>query len=221
MRLRNCLRMGAVFFFSCGAASAATLLNVTDTLASTDPTQLGRLSRNGIQQDWVGTEPFPGVINPGTSYFYQTYSVNVGVTSFIQITFDDTGPSEFVSAYVGAYLPDSAGAPNFGLDTNWLGDAGSSGNLSGGGPRSFQVIAAANSNLIVVVNNTTGGVFLPLNNGTYNLHVEGFIDQNFDNPPPAVPEPSSRLFLTVGLLGLTGLAYSKRPRHSSRRSSRI
>ena len=213
----NRLRVGtgAVLFLFCGVASANTLLNVTDTLTSSDPTQTGRLSRNGVAQDWVGTETFPGVINTGTSYFYQTYSVNVSVTSFIQITIDDAGTSEFASAYVGTYLPDSAGAPNFGFDTNWLGDAGGSGNFFAVDPRSFQVIVPAGDELVVVVNNTTGGP-LPPDNGTYNLLVEGFIDQNFDNP--SVPEPSGIVLMTsaLGALGFAVLRRGKRPHATSR-----
>lgn len=202
------LRVGAVLFLLCGVASAETLLNVTDTLTNADPTQTGRLSRNGIAQDWVGSEPFPGVINVGTAYFYQTYSVNVGVTSFIQVTLDDASANEFASAYVGAYLPDSAGAPNLGFDTNWLGDAGASGNLFGVDPRSFQVIVPAGDELVVVVNNTTGGPSLPATNGTYNLLVEGFLDQNFDNPS-SVPEPSGIGLMTTAL-GALGLAVLRR-----------
>jgi hypothetical protein len=185
-------------------------------LASFDPTQLGRLSRNGIPQDWVGSEPFPGVINPATSYFYQTYSVNVGADTFIQITFDDVSTSEFASAYVGAYLPNSAGSPNFGFDTNWLGDAGTSGNFFGVDPVFFQVIVPANSDLVVVVNNTTGGAVLPVSNSTYNLLVEGFIDQNFTDAPStsSVPEPSGLVLMTAAL-GAIGLAQLRRRKRSN------
>ena len=46
-----------------GLAHGAVLYTNTVSLLSTDPTQLGRLSRNGVPQDWSGQEPFPGVIN--------------------------------------------------------------------------------------------------------------------------------------------------------------
>jgi hypothetical protein len=201
LKLRDCLGGVVVFSLVCGTASAATLLNVTDMLTDTDSTQLGRLSRNGLPQDWAGSEAFPGVFSIGTSYFYQTYFVNVGERAFVQISLDDVATSEFVSAYVGAYSPNSAGSPNFGFDTNWLGDAGTSGNYFGVDPVFFQVIVPANSTLVVVVNNTTGGA-LPVSNGTYNLLVEGFYDQDYSESP----EPSGAILMTaaLGALGLFG-----------------
>ncbi len=188
------LALVAVVLLLGGVASAATLLNVTDALASTDATQTGRLSRNGIAQDWVGTELFPGVINPTTAYLYRTYAVNVGAKNFVQISFDDVTAIEFVSAYLGAYLPDSGAAPDLGFDTNWLGDAGTSGNYFGVDPLFFQVIVPANSTLILVVNSTAATATF----ATYNLLVEGFYDSSYDD----VPEPSGAILMTGAFVAL-------------------
>jgi len=197
VKARHGLGLGAALLLLCGVASGATLGSFSDILNSTDPTQLGRLSRNGIPQDWVDSEAFPGVINTTTSYRYQTYSVNSGPNTFIQVTIDDIGTTEFASAYLGAYLPGSAG-PNLGLDTNWLGDAGSSGNFFGTDPISFQVVVPIDSTIIVVVNNTSGS----LSGSTpYNLLVEGWIDSSFDDAPPSTPtpEPSSVIMMTTSM----------------------
>jgi len=175
-------------------SQADILFDITDQLVAGDPTQLGRLSRNGIQQDWAGSETFPGVINSTTSYHYTTYSVNVGFTPFIQIDFDSFNTSNtFISAYDVSYNPDSAGAPNFGFDVNWLGDAGASGNFFGLDPRFFNVIATPNTNLIVVVNDTvagSGGLLQP-----YHLTVEGYVDADFT----PTPEPSMFVVCFAGL----------------------
>lgn len=186
---------------------ATTILDVTGALTLTDPTQLGRLSRNGIPQDWSGGEPFPGVINTTTTYRYHTYLVNVGATSFIQIDVDSLSGNTFFSAYDTSYLPDSAGSPNLGFDTNWLGDAGRSGNPVPGDPLFFQVVVPTNHNLLVVLNNTAGanaGVGDP-----FHLIVEGFIDTEFTDPAP-VPEPATLLLAASGLAVIARSRFKRR-----------
>jgi PEP-CTERM motif len=192
------------------AAHASIIFDTSSALTVGDPTQTARLSRNGIPQDWTGSEPFPGAINTTTTYTYTTYVINVGVTPFIQIDFDSVSLNTFVSAYETAYTPDSVMSGNFGLDTNWLGDAGSSGNFFGVDPLFFQVIVPVNTNLVVVVNNTAAssvGVGDP-----YHLTVEGFIDSNFDDPP-AVPEPGTVGLLAVGAIMLLTLHRRQRLLH--------
>jgi hypothetical protein len=175
-------------------ARASTIFDVTSSLTLADPTQTGRLSRNGVAQDWSGGELFPGVLNTATTYRYQTYSVNVGSRSFIQIDFDSISTNTFVSAYDTSYVPNSAGTPNFGFDTHWLGDAGVSGNFFGTDPLFFQVVEPANRNLVLVINNTTAG-----NVGvgdSFHLTVEGFFDSNFSD----APEPSAVVLFGGGLI---------------------
>jgi hypothetical protein len=183
---------------------AELLAAFTSSIAPGSPTQLGRLSRNGIPQDWSGDEPFPGVINTGVTYNYMTFMVPIGDLNFVQISIDDPAVTEFASAYTTSYLPNSAGAPNFGFDTNWLGDAGSSGNFFGVDPVFFQVVAPEFSTLIVVVNNTSPGVF----NVPFTLTIEGFSDANFDE----TPEPSS-LILAGSLVMLLTLWRFRRRVH--------
>src|ERR1041385_4081743 len=175
--------LGALMLVAAARAQATTILDVTDALALTDPTQLGRLSRNGVPSDWSASKPFPGVINTGTTYHYKTYLVDPGIASFIQIDFLDLNnlANTFVSAYDTTYLPNSAGGPNFGFDTNYLGDPGFSGNFFNNDPNFFQVIVPSGHKLLVVVNDATAG-----NGGlgnSYELTVEGFIDNQFTDPP--------------------------------------
>ena len=170
-------------------ASAATILDVTDSVAVTDPTQQGRLSRNNfVGQDWAGDEPFPGPFNTAVTYHYRTYTIpaaSIQPGSFVQIILDDQGPNQgniFVSAYQNSYNPNSAGAPNFGFDTNWLGDNGFSGNFFGGTDTvSFQVIVPPGADLVIVVNNAGAN-----NVGTgepYRLIAQAYTDPAFTSPP--------------------------------------
>jgi len=190
-------RVLILIFLAVGYAQAATILDVTSALSLSDPTQLGRVTRNGVPSDWSTAKPYPGTLNITTTYHYHVYSVNVGVTPFIQISVDSALANTFVVAYDTLYLP-SAVLPNLGLDTNYLGDAGISGNLLPNDPNFFQVNIPVNHNLLVVVSNT-GTANLGVGD-PYHIIVEGFIDSEFTDPPttPRVPEVPSAVLLTAG-----------------------
>ncbi len=185
-------------------AHADILLDTTGAVMTTDPTQLGRLNRNGVPQNWGGVETYPGV-NPATTsttYHYTTYFVNVGITPFIQIDFNGSA-NTFVSAYLGSYDPTSK-------TTNWLGDAGFSGNFFGTDVLFFDVKVAPNSVIEIVVNNTAagnGGVGDP-----FQLIVEGYIDAEFTPSAVRVPEPSTLLLCFLPLVALLGREAWKRRR---------
>jgi hypothetical protein len=158
-------------FLATDSARAQCIFDVTGALAPTDPVQLGRLSRNAIPQDWSGGEQFPGVINVSATYHYHTYLLSIHSTPFVQINFDSVSRNTFVSAYDTSYAPES------GFVTNWLGDAGFSGNFPDPNPIFFQVRIPQSHDLLVVVNNTGAsniGVGDP-----FRLMVEGFADSEF------------------------------------------
>jgi hypothetical protein len=187
--------------FLTATAQAEILFTITDTtLVASDPTQLGRLSRDGIPSDWSGAKAFPGVINTTTSYHYHTYVIPVFNAPFVQITVDDPLAAIFASAYVNSYNPSS-------LSTNYLGDAGSSGNFFGVDPAFFQVVVPAFSNLVLVINDpaaANGGL-----NKQFSLVVEGFADTDF-NDPPALPEPAAIVLSGSGLLAALVLGARRR-----------
>ena len=191
-----------------GLATADVLYTGTITLVNTDPTQLGRLSRDGIIPDWSFQKAFPGTINPTLSYHYEAISVFVpNYLSFLQISIDSENLNSFASVYDTSYNPDPI-APNRGLDVNYLGDAGVSGNFFGN-PLFFQVVdqTAANSpsggTVVVVLNETsTNGLGL---NSPIGVLVEGFSDTAFN----VVPEPATSAFLGVVFLALA-VAYRRR-----------
>ena len=203
--------MVGYLLLSCGLAHGAVLFTGTVFLSGGDPTQLGRLSRNGTPQDWSFQEPFPGVINPATSYQYETFGVTVpNWLSFLQITIDSNNTAIFASAYDTSYNPNPLDPVNLGLDVNWLGDAGGSGNFFGTSPRFFQVVdqTAANSSTgsgtVLVVLNETSGVGAGLDSPV-DLLVEGFSDTDFNE----VPEPVTPSLVGAGML-LLAMSYRRR-----------
>lgn len=195
------LLVGLVLLASVLTAPAAQAITVS--LSASDPTQLGRLSRNGVPQDFAGDEVFPGVINPTTPYHYHAYSLNVGDTPFVDIFIDSLSATVFYSAYQSSYHPND-------LSINWLGDAGSSGNDFGTDPLFFDVVAGIGSTLILLVNESTtnGGLNMP----PTGLFITGFTDSSFDGlvdltgllQPFAlvIPEPSTLALLVVPFVAL-------------------
>lgn len=181
----------------CGLADATTLYTGTLTLTATNPTQLGRISRGGVPQDWTGTETFQGVINTTTSYHYTTLDLDLSALEssyasyggYIQISIDSTSANTFVAAFAGSYNPANPGA-------TWIGDAGSSGNPFPGDPAYFQVIVPAGQHLVLLFNETTANAGL---NAPANLVVEAFTDTQYTDLVSAVPEPAAWACLLGGL----------------------
>lgn len=172
------------------------------------PTQNGRLSRNGIPQDWAGGEDYPGAINPTTHYHYATYLFDVGATPYLQFITDSNSAFLEFSAYQTFYDPTN-------LETNWLGDQGSSGNFfNGTDTEFFQIVAAPFSTVVLVVNESTVGAGA----GTiFDMLVEAYPDATFNSDPvllvptlAAVPEPGTDALIALPLLGLVGFGARRR-----------
>ncbi len=184
-------------------AHAETISDFNAILTASSPTQLGRPSRNGVQQTWTGAEAYPGVINPTVRYAYQTYTFSASLfvgANYIEITAFDTlnTGADFVSAYAGSYNPASPA-------TGWLGDEGGSGNFFGAtDARYFDVFVPYGQNLTLVVNDTaTTGLNDPI-----AIDVSGYGDANYDDAIPT-PEPSTFITLGTGLAGIAAAARRK------------
>lgn len=184
----------STFLLMGGLAQATTVDFATLTLGAGNPTQLGRLSRNGVPSDWSVAKAFPGTINTGTPYHYTTLDLNLAALEsgfeyggFIQIDFDSPSLNTFLSAYLNSYNPSNEAA-------NYAGDAGLSGN-SFGNPGFFQVFVPSGNDLVLVLNETTsnGGLAQP-----GNVTVEAFADSQFTDLI-ATPEPGTLSLLASGI----------------------
>lgn len=184
-------------------------------LKATDPTQLGRLSRStvgsGVPSDWSAPKAFPGVANPTVSYRYETFAIPVSPFPYLQISFDDIFDTAdtFASAYLNSYNPNSTAA-NRGLDVNYLGDAGNSGNIFGN-PRVFQVVLPSATDHLVIVANDVFGTTSAIGQN-FRILVEGFYDTSFNDtiPPAPVPEPATMALSGAGLAIATIAVYRRK-----------
>jgi hypothetical protein len=195
---RLCSRsfLGVVAFLLMASLAQATTIDFeTLSIAGGNPTQLGRLSRSGVPSDWSSAKAFPGTINLASSYHYITLDLDLAALEtgfyyggFIQLDFDSTAATTFLSAYLDSYNPASPA-------TNYLGDEGSSGNLITGDPAFFQVFVPSGNHLVLVLNETTtnGGLNLP-----GDLTVEAFADSQFTDLIPS-PEPGTLTLLGSGI----------------------
>jgi hypothetical protein len=182
------------------SSRAESIASFTTSLTTADSSQLGRPSRNGIPQDWTGTESYPGVLNTSTTYYYQAISFSSALFTgapFVEITSYDPNETTnvFLSAYVGSYDPSNRSA-------NWLGDAGFSGNGQVGAGGDFQVILPAGMDLVLVINSTLGGISGL--NSPIQINIDAFADTMYSDPVPAAvtPEPSTLLMLCTGVFAM-------------------
>jgi hypothetical protein len=183
------------FGLMAGLAQATPIYSDTLVLGAGDPTQLGRLTRDGVPSDWSAPKPFPGVFNPTTTYHYKTLDLDIAALEagftyggFIQIDFDSDATTTFLSAYLDSYNP-------LNLAANYLGDPGFSGNAFPGTPQFFQVFVPSAHHLVLVLNETlpNGGLGLP-----GGLLVEAFADSEFTDLS-SVPEPGTLVLLASGM----------------------
>jgi len=186
-----------------GAARGALIFDSGVVGFTASGSQFGRVTRDGLPSDWSGPKAFPGVTGAPTARGYELFTVDVGAYPFIQIILDDPATALFAAAYLGAYTPVNS-PPNFGLDLNYLGDAGLSQPL--GNPSFFQVAVSPDSQLLIAVNEVTpgGGAGQP-----FHLLVEGYFDTAYND----TPEPATGLMV---LSGLTCLARAARRRSVAR-----
>ena len=136
---------------------------------TTDPTQLGRLSRDNVPPDWSFQKDFPGVINPTVSYHYET--VSVFVPSWFPLSSDQHRQQQHRHIRLGVrhFLQSKSDCRKPGSGRQLPGRSGCAAETSSVTPCFFQVVdqTAANSpsgaTLILVLNETT-------NTGAGSIH---------------------------------------------------
>ena len=200
-------------------SSPACAVDVTSgsvALGSADSTQQGRLVRNGVPQDFAGDEQFPGENNLSTTFAYTTkdvaFAANAIQDVYYDITFDDVATDLFASAYLNSYDPSKKAS-------NWLGDAGTSGNDFGVDALYFDVMVPKGEKLLLVFNSAVPG--LPTTS-IGNYFVSAYSDAEYDeNFSSAVPEASTWLMMILGFGAVGGVMRSAHRKSEAKITRRV
>lgn len=132
------------------AASAATQV-FTGVIDGSDPTQTGRLFRNGIASTFDNNKPYPGSgANTGERSF-DSYTLTLGgVDAEVTVRLENpAGTTAFCVAYAGSFVPADP-------SQNYLADMGGSNNST---TMSFKGLA--NQTVVIVVHEVNDGVGVP------------------------------------------------------------
>jgi subtilisin-like proprotein convertase family protein len=157
-------------------STAATVMPCTATLlqgaiAAGDTTQTGRLFRDGVPSECVGTaKTCPGPSGTATLRFDKYTLTNQNASpACVTVTPTSTcGLNMFAAAYLTSYTPPP---PSGNLCTNYLGDNGLSPQSTNGLGQSFSFTVPAGATFVLVVNEITANT--PC--ASYSLLVEGDI----------------------------------------------
>jgi hypothetical protein len=213
----GCLALSSVFS---QVASATDLLDdpSTSITASNSQVEMGRLSRNGVQQTWdpatSGETSYSGEINAGSSYNYVEFEftpAEIGNGKYIQIDISEPLAADLFASAWTSYNGSASVASGF----DWLGDEGQSEDYAFGSipptpqdPHFFNVTVPAGDSLFVVVNTTSAAAL----GEDFGIQVESFSTKQYDNgtPLPPVPEPTTWALLGAGVMVVGASVYRRR-----------
>lgn len=182
-----------------GPAAAANIV-VSSGFDGTEPTQDGRINRNGIASTCANAKTYPGPFNTGIPYQYKTYSLVNGASTCVTVNWEpnpgsgnDCDFTAHLSAYLDSYDPANQSA-------NYLGDVGSSQTQ----PFSFNAPAGATVILVATINSGSNVV----------CDFDFSSDHLSDTPAFSnIPVPSMNVWglgTMVMVLGLAGFAARRR-----------
>ncbi len=178
--------IGTLVLAATVSASAQTF---TGSITSTDPTQTGRVFRDGVMSVAGVQKAYPGTTSTSDLFHYDAYTfVNpFAVTTPFLIDYSTTDPtnSVFSVTYLGSFNPAN-------ISFNYLADSGLS--VVAGVPQTYSFNIPANGTFVVILNEV--GANSGVSNYSFTL---GLFN------PTAVPEGGSTLpLLGLALLGLAG-----------------
>ena len=160
--------------------AAANAVTFNGAITGSDPTQNGRVFRDGTASQAGTQKPYPGTFAAGTRFHYDLYSFSntTGSPIDVSVTLATTTTSAFSAAYLGSFDPEK-------IETNYLADIGAS--PGGSNPSltySFTVPAGAVFKVLVNEFTANDGV------ADYTLTVNGGTADAAPTPTPT-PQPTA------------------------------
>jgi hypothetical protein len=165
------------------AQSCPVNFNTTGSIAAGDPTQTGRVTRDGVPSDCNGKAyPGPNDLNAGRRYDAYTFTNTNATAACINVTFTGTIAGLESVAYLNSYNPAD-------ISQNYIGDLGVIYAANTTASYSFSVPAGAT--FVVVVHETTA-------NGPANSYT---LTVGCTTAPPPFPTPGQVLISEFRLAG--------------------
>ncbi|HST29038.1 MAG TPA: hypothetical protein VLK26_11800 [Rudaea sp.] len=130
--------------------SPPSAFTATYTLTASSPTQIDRLTRDGVPSTCATPKTYPGGFSPGTPYVHlvtASFSNPTGSAVCATVTLAASATcvgNVFATAYSGSFNPGD-------LSANYLADSGSS-LISASSSESFEVLVPANGSIVFNIN---------------------------------------------------------------------
>ena len=155
--------------FNCSTTSANVSVTMSDylfsgSIATSDATQTGRITRDGTASTCAAAKNFPGVFTASGIRFYDSYTITNPKNTPVCATIGYAAPcgiSLFSAAYLNSFNPSATG-------TNYLADGGSSYTQNTTSAVYYQATIPANGTIVVVLHATDAGSVC----ANYELSVE-------------------------------------------------
>jgi hypothetical protein len=175
---RRWLALVATLAVAAVVVPAGLAITISGSITNSDPTQTGRVNRNGVQATCANPKTNPGLAVPTGAFHYDANTFFNGSASTQCVTVQLSAGDPNCNVLAAAYSSFDPAHPN----VNWLADPGQSTGIGPSqGPRTFSLNVTADTAFDVVVSEVVSGA--GCTGYTLGVTGSGIIS---GNPPQAI-----------------------------------